>query len=498
MSRLTPVLFLLVMALAIGLGLPRPASAQTDELLRKLNDQIDRTSAEGKSFRLLFDAYLDMTPAPSTTGKATREFNLSTIHPRMSNWQDVSNWAESNTIMAEAILRSRNRVMFGLPYGERGLDQAYLSHGLAARVAIDGNLRQHDFAYLSAIDTIAAYVTAECYRLLEANNSVRAVDLAIASVFVFAQITDRRFYDEKLHGMRLLTSFLEVVRDLMWVYRDTISMEQFRRFPYEEGSGSSGQKQGIAGELPFVRTDLIQLPDGDQIMAEALVEQVFAGRDTADPEMFSLMFTGIQSEGQPFTRFGAARRWQMIAMIHSSRQATLKQLDDVYQDWVRRWHIRDYDPLHDYRTQYDRTNPIRYAAVIASMRDIQAVFEARRLLRAAINATTVSAGVCAYYKQFNTFPDDVKKTYAQFVLKRHDLDPYDRDAAGFGYRHTRSAVKILTSDHGFVEVRDLIVWSKGRDHTSQLGQEHRSDGAQADIVYWPPLRALAREQGLAR
>ncbi len=490
---------LIVVIALVLVGSDRSAFGQApDSVLRQLNRIIDATSAGGKSYTLLFDAYLDMTPAPSTTGTATAAFNVNTIHNLMDNWQAVSDWAESNPHVAEAIHASRNKVMFGLPYGEARVDQKYRSENLVARIGVDGDLRETEFPYLDAMDTILAYSTAETYRLLEADLSERAVDLMLSTSYVFYQLLDRRFYDEMIRSTKMMNDYMQVMRDVMYVYRDVIPMEFLRRYPYEEGaSGNQSFKQGIAGDLPFLRIDLLQMPDGERVLAEAIIHDVFGESESPDPEKFVEIFSAIQAEELPLTRFGAARRWRMISLIHSSKTATLEHLQLVFDDWQRRWDIRDYQPLLDLPTQYARTNAIRYAAVIAAMRDIEALFDSRRQLRASVNATAISAGFNAYRKQFNdTYPDDIKKTYAQFILKRIDQDAYDRDEGVFGFKFSRTPIKILTNNYGFVEVRGPILWSKGRDHQSQNAVEHRDDGTAGDIVYWPPLRALAREQGL--
>ena len=85
--------------------------------------------------------------------------------------------------MREAILECRDKLRIGLPYGD-GIDEKYLQHGMFAQPAVNGNLRMQDFAYLDVMSTITAYATAECYRLFEARDSERALDLAVAQVYV--------------------------------------------------------------------------------------------------------------------------------------------------------------------------------------------------------------------------------------------------------------------------------------------------------------------------
>jgi len=492
-----------LMFAAVGLllaGLASPVAAQEDEVVRELNrsSEIDVTESS-KSYKVLFDAALRLSDAPSQSGGAEPGFNLSTIYPGMSNWTEVSDWAEANPHMAEAILEAHQRTVIGLPYGE-DIDTKYFTNGMYADIAIEGDLHRQDFAYLEVMDTISAFAVAETYRLFEANQTQRAIDLAIAHIYVLDQLAERVFLQEKLHAINQLTRTLGVLRNQMYSYFDQISLQQFAARDYVGDDGED--RKGIAFELPWLRVDLLLMPTGDRVVAEAMIESAFDGNE-ADPEKFADIFAKIQSEGKPFTRFGAVERWKRVAAFHASRDATLEHLEVVYDDWWRRWGVRAWSIVLDLDTQYERTNPVRYAAVTYALRDLEEIFGARRRLSAAVNGTVVSAGLCGYRKQFGTYPDDLEKIYATFVQKRFDLDPYNKDEAGFGYRYIGSSpIEIYANPvegvENFVEVTGCLLWSQGTDYETNRGTQHDPTGQRPeyDIVYWPPIRALAREQGL--
>src|SRR5262245_55581848 len=116
-----------------------PARGQSHEAITKdvlltLNgkDQVKGTD-DIKSYKILFDAYLKLTKPPMAVGP---EFNLNTIHPKMSNWMAVNGWAESNAPMAQAIVQCKDKVILGLPYGRDGIDPAYVKAGLIADIAV--------------------------------------------------------------------------------------------------------------------------------------------------------------------------------------------------------------------------------------------------------------------------------------------------------------------------------------------------------------------------
>lgn len=458
--------------------------ALVDQVLKTLNaDESVRVSDVSKSYQLLFDAYLTLTDPPFPVGP---DFNLNTIHPKMSTWSAVSGWAESNSKMAQAILASKNKAVFGLPYGRDGLSEAYLNKNLYADVGVDDNLRKTDFAYLRAIDTIAAFATAESYRLLESGQIQPGLDLAVAHLFVVRQVCDRKFLEENRHAIDQLASAISNLRDMFYVYRDKISADQFATLALEE--------------IPYLRPDRSRLfmPEFDRVVSEALIKDLFDERTgMADPDKFTKTFAEIQSKDAPLTRFGAARRWAAIAPLHASRQDSLNRLQLIYDDWWRRWRIDAYDPILALDTQFERTNPIRYAAVVYSIRDVETAFSVRNQLIAEVNGTAVLAGVCAYERTFRTFPDTLEKTYTQFARKRSDVDPFDRQLRELRFRKV-SERHAVDTPYGriWVEPGNCLLYGQGQDHDDDLGGEHTNDGAFGDVVMWPPVKALAREQGL--
>lgn len=461
------------------------ASPNIDAVMRQLNAGPTVQGRDAiKSYSILFDAYLQLSEPPQAVGAS---FNLATIHPGMDNWARVSSWAESNPRMAEAILQAKSRRIVGLPYGREQVSQQYRSAGLYAHIAADGSLRRNEFPYLDALESLSAFAWAEVYRLMEAGQIERGLELATAHLFVVRQFCDREFLAEKRHSIALLSDALSNLRDVFYRYRSRISADQFREI--------------AVSEIPFLRPDrnALLMPEGDRIVSEALIKEVFDDRGRADRQKFPSTFASLQAEEEPMTRFGAARRWEMIAEVHDSLDASLERLTLVYDDWWRRWRIQEYDPILDIPTQFDRTNPIRYAAVIYSMQNIEQLFDMRKELIVAVNSTAVAAGICAYERTFGTTPRDHKLAYAQFVRKSSDIDPYDVNYDHFRYflvdrRHS------IDTPYGrlWIDPGQGILYSRGQNLTDDRAAVHTYDGIEGDIVVWPPIRAVARQQGLLR
>jgi hypothetical protein len=457
------------------------------ETLKQLNDLKSVKGVESSKFyKALFDAYLELGKPPKPIGP---DFNLATIHPKMADWSTVAGWAESNPKMADAIIKCKDPKLtkVGLPYGRDGLDAKYVKAGITADIGVNGSLRNSDFPYMKAVDTIAAFATAEMYRLMEANQTQKALDLSVALAFVVRQFCDREFLAEKFHFVDMLSDVMENMRDVFYLYQDRISAEQYAKIAQQE--------------LPFLRPDRGRLfmPEADRTVSEALIKEVFdASSEAVIPDKFASTFAEVQSKNAPMTRFGAAKRWGYIANVHSSLGDSLKRLNLVYDDWWRRWRMDQYDDrLLAVSSQFERTNPIRYAAVVYSLENLSNVFSVRNTLVAEVNGTAIAAGLCSYKKTYGSYPDDKEKIYSQSLRKQSDSDPYDKQLGPFKYR-------VLTARHaidseigrGWVESGEALLYSQGQDHEDDRGDEGSIDGAKGDLIIWPPVKVLARAQGL--
>ena len=464
-------------------GSATPVAADVQDVIRELDDSKSVDGSDDiKSYIGVFDAYLETDPPPLEIGD---DFNNTTVHPGMPDWDQVRAWAESNQELAEALLEAEKKTLFGLPYSDKRVKRSFREAGLVCRIGVDGSLRDNQFPYLNALDVISTYAVAESYRRLEAGDIDGGLDLAVATTFFLRQCCDREFLDELFYSISLTTEMLTNMRDMFWLYRDEVSAEKF---------GSIAQ-----GKLPFLRPDRgrLLMPEGDRVVAAALIDEVFDDNGQAIREKFASSFAQIQSEDAPLTRFGAARRWGMIAEIHDSEAASQKRLRLIYDDWWRRWRVQEYDPILAYSTQFERTNPIRYAAVIYSMQDIEGLFAVRNQLVVNVHGTAVAAGLLGYQNYFSVFPSTPEKGYSQFLRKSSDRDPYDLNWDPFMYRILDSRFAVDTPE-GRIQIDSgtPILYALGVDHEDGRGARHTHDAAEGDFVLFPPLQTLAREQGL--
>jgi hypothetical protein len=468
-----------VAALAAG-----PATAQMVSLTVKLNEPWQRVSESNKSWKPIFTAYADLTPPPKPFGSG---FNQTTIWPGMEGWTEVAAWAEANSVMGKALLANQSKVVFGLPYGEDEVDPAMRERGLCVRVGIDGDIRRIEWPYLDAIGTISAYATAEMYRLGEAGKFGEAMDLGLANLRVLRQVADQTMLAEKSYAFATMADFASIQRDFLATYLDTLPVDLLRRmandeYPYLKPADNERLKR-------------LEMPEGDRIVAEALLKQCFDGAGQPSGDQFAETFAGLQSKDAPLTRFGAAKRWAGIAELHGSLDASLGKLNNIYDDWWRRWRTRPYDTMMTMPTELSRANKIRYAAVVLAVKDIAGLFDLRRRLIAEIDGLVTCTGLCGYRRSFGEYPDDIEKAYTTYFPKRFDFDPYDKQYRNFIYRRLAEKVAIDTV-MGRLWAEGALLYGRNDNHEDDRAKNHAEGGPSGDFVLWPPIRHAARAQGL--
>jgi hypothetical protein len=467
-----------------ALVLAPAANAQSPELLKKLNEPWMRVTEQSRSATRLFTAYLDFTKPPQEIGE---EFNLKAIHPGMEGFDAVSKWAADNAAMGKALIELQNCQVLGVPYGTEGVDPKFVERGLVVLVAPGGDLSKVEFPYLKALDAIAAYVVADMYRLCEAGKFDEAFTIGVAHLRVMRQACDAQMFEEKSFAMTSLADAMSVHRDIIYAYKDKLGIELLRKLATKD--------------YPFLkpadneRLRRLAMPEGDMLVANELLQSVFDGNGQADQSKFAETFSGMQAREEPLTGFGAMKRWERVAGVHGSLDASMIKLTAVYDDWWRRWRMRPFDPMMSLPTEFSVINPVKYAAVVFATRDIESLFTLRRRLVTEFCGLVSAAGLCGYRLQFEDWPNDIEKSYARFFPKRFDFDPYDRDYGRMRYEYLGTRARGVESEFGRVEVTGCLMYARSDDGDFDDADRHAEGGLLGDFVVWPPLRAVSRGQG---
>ena len=475
------VLALAVLA-AASLACPS-VRADDQKAVDALNAPGKEIQEKSKSWKPLFDGYVAMSAPPLKVGK---DFNALSIWPGMTDWAKVKEWAAANGDMAKAILTAQSCVAFAFPYGRSSVPPGYVEKGVFTRIGDGLEVDVPDVAYLKPLATIEAFVVAEMYRLGEEKKFQEAFDLGLATLRVLRQVADQHLLEEKLFAMEAMCEMASVQRDVLQTFLADVP-------------APVAKKLALAGYALIRPTDgerlrRLEMPEGDRVLAEALIMQLFDAQGQPDTAKFAASMGALQARREPLSAFGAARRWTEIADVHGSLDATRIRLTSIYDDLWRRWRARYYDTLLDNPTVISRTNKMRYAMVLAIVSDINRVFVLRQRLNAELNGTVLAFGLAAAYRDLGSWPAGLDRTYTQFTIKRFDMDPWDPAAGRWQYENA-SSPRAIETDFGRLQISGGILYARGVDKEDGGAKKATNDGLTGDFVAWPALRAVSRTSG---
>lgn len=475
-TRVATTVLLAALAALLAAG---PSRGDDQRVVDALNAPSRSITDAGKSWKPVFDAYLAASAAPAVEGG----LSAGTVWPGMKEWDAVKAWAAANPGIGEALRKAETMVAFAFPYGRGSVPPGYAEKGLYVGIGDGLDVASADPAYLGAIGTLDGWVTAEMYRLAEDGKFDESFGLGLACMRFLRQVADQHLVAEKVAAMRALCDMAAVQRDVLQTYLDKVPAEVVRKYAR---AGYSALR-AADGE----RLRRIAMPEGDRVLAEALIAQVFDAAGQPDGDRFVQAMSAVQSSREPLGSFGAARRWTEIARVHGSLDATRIRLASIYDDWWRRWRARYYDTLLDNPTVLGKTNPMRYALVLGATSDLAGLFPLRQWLNAELNGTALAFGVAAYQRGSGSWPQGIDVTYGVSTAKRTDFDPWDRQRGRWLYERL-AAPRAIDTAYGQVQVAGAVIYARGVDGQDGLAKAASVDGLTGDFVAWPALRAVSR------
>lgn len=456
------------------------------ELAGRLNEHRSVTgSDEDKAWPVLVGPLRALPLPPDEIGGVT----AATIWPGMPGWESVAKWAADNPDLGAAIRTSATRAKIGLLYGASAVDAGDVDLGLYVDIgARDGRTVRPTFPYLQHIRRMSAWVTAEAYRRMEAGQIREGLGLLVDQLFVLRLVADREFLGEKVEAIKQLNESLRVFRGVIYRYMDQIPGELLVDIGLHE--------------LPYLRPDRARLfiPEHDRLVCEILLEHAFHERTgTARADAFPQIFTDLQAENEPLSRFGARRRWEWLQSGHDSLEASRERLGLIYDDWWRRWRADKGSDLgrliQTEQSQFETVNTARFAAIVAAIRDMRELFSLRDELLMQTYGTATAVGLAAYRNERGVYPNQIRYTYGLTMNKRRDHDVWDSELSGFLYRFSD---KKRPLDVGPLRVwipEDMgLLYSVGRNAYDEFGVLHLVEEGTGDYILWPPPAELIREQ----
>jgi hypothetical protein len=485
----TQILMIITLA---GIQTASAVGSSRDDVIQTLNTSEATTGPdEAKSWKIFFDGCLEISPPPQPV---TSTFNMNTIWPGMAGWSDVVKWAEDNEHMRGVFIQSSERPLVGLPYGIENVPDTYQAKDIVAEIGVDNKLHIYNFGYVEPVKLACLWATAELYRLFELEESDSALELLMAEFNVLRKFCDREFVYEQITFMSLLSDALTNARDMLYTYNDNLTANQCRFI-----------SKTI---LPSLRTDpaRLLLPEGDHVVSEALIRDLFTSTGDPNPVKFKEVLTDIQIRDEPITRLGASKYWMYIALNHRGRDDSIDRLNRIYDDWWRRWKMRAFHPLLSVDSELQLSNQVTYAAVNLVAHDLQGLFYERDLLSTQINGTAVVAALCGYKNHFGVYPRRLKLLYAILLNRTSNLDLFNpiemrsekdwelyvNPAGKFHYRILDKKTAVRTKAGDIVLDKDQCLLYSVFDNN----EDDRGLDAQEDLVFWPSLRVLERNAGL--
>jgi len=468
------------------------ASGEDATLVEQLNKPLADTAEKDRSAPLVFAAFTRMTPPPQIAGE---DLSQATVWPSMDGWKEVAAWAKANAPLGEALVKAQSAGLLGLPYGTKKSDPKWVQSGAVIEVSDLEGGPPVQFNYFRVVRTIGAYATAEMYRLGQEKDFDGAFNIGIAYARFLRQVCEQSMLQEKVFGLQNLSECMTVHRDFMWTFLDQIPVSVLQRVAMKE--------YVFLKPSDNERMRRLQLPEGDSIVVARVLEKVL-GSGSIDSERFADLMASQDAGGDDLSAFGSHELWRRVGEVHGSFDASKERLADIYDDWWRRWKLRANSPMQKVKTQLAATNPLKYRVVVDLVGDVTVAFVWRNVTIAEINGTVVAAGLCAAYRDSkNTWPKDVQRAYATYMPKRSNFDPFAKIVEGvkrsypMEYR-TLAQRLAIDSPYGRVWATGCILLSVGKNAEDDGGATHSVDGSTGDLVLWPPVRALARKEGLLK
>ncbi len=472
---------------------PLPALAQgSADLLKDLNGELtaderkQKVAVEKLSWKPVLQAWTSLTSSPCAP-----ECAQDSVWPGMGDWAAVSQWAKSNPGMGKALIAAQSTLAWGMPYGADAIPAPLAEKGVAVTLGAGDHLVNANVGYLKALREIGVYATAEQYRLFEAGEFKEGFDIGIAYLRLLRQVCDQSLLAEKLFGMEQLSQALSVQRDMLWRYKD--------KAPARDLQAAALRGYPFIGNADNERLRRLALPEGDRKIVLAQLALAFDAEGQPDAKKFAEVFGADPDHPSPMQRFGEEKLWKRIAEVHGSLTASEEKLQAIYDDWYRRWRMRPYNnPIHELSTEISRMNPVKYAAVADLLQDLTKAFAARDVLVANINGTAYAAAVVARYRGDGARWPQKKEVsiQADYMRTKLDFDPYDKSYGRFEFL-ALSKPRAVDTPAGRVEASGVMIYAKGVDHEANNAATHTDDGSRGDLLVWPPVRELMREQGVA-
>jgi hypothetical protein len=495
---------LLVGVLAAGALSP---AATADEFVDRVNDLFRNIRAADRSDLILLPAVAEMSDPPAAVATPLAA-QLLTAQSR--DFAPAAQWvgAPEQRAVIEALHEATgDQMAFGQRYGGEEYDAVRL--GLYTELGDPETLSAAEHLYLPALDKVVILVNVEAARLLGESQPAEAIDLLIDLALLGRQVSDRAFFEEVFWGMRTAVDALARVRDI--AFQDYTSGS-----PSLTGARCADFVERLNPQRSAMRVSRIRLPEGDYIGSQQIVSRAFTGRGGPN-DQFGSILASLSKGKRPLRLFGEAARWESSVTMHADVFQTREALDDAFNDFLARWGLEYFDPMLSLRPDYRKLDPMRHAAITATLPDMTPLFVERQALKTEAVGVRTALAVLGYTLDTGTIPrsvSSVRPRYIpalepdpynefgrsggrglelQFFVPARDL-PVDRATGPQPY-----VVSVVVRDgNNFqapIEPHDFIIYSVGPDNREGFARrisEEMREHFVGDYLIWPPILSLHR------
>jgi hypothetical protein len=448
-----------------------------DELQQRLNNLSEINGDDAiESWHELGEAALALPVLPD----GIANLHAGDIRPGIAGWDQAKAWAQANPDVEAAIKIGAERTFIGLPYGIDAVPESFQTGGFSVELPDLQNTISPTFGWLTHLERLAVWSKVEAWRRFESGEADAGIDLMVQDIGMLRKAADRGFLAEKHTAIKLMLDAIQSLREMLYLHLEEVSADRLRKIG--------------RGELDMIRVDRdrLLLPELDRYVHQALVDESFDHRTgKVDEDAFRRRFTRLQGETSPVGYAGIDSRWRNLAEYQASLEASREQLDNLYDDWWRRWRVRNGTELATMilaEPPYaERLNAVRYAGILSTLGNMDDLFADRDRLVTELDATTIAAGIAAYRRLRGAYPRFARMAYGIDVPRHKDFDRFSTDNLPFVYfMPDQDWTLNVGTGQVVIPAGTGVLYSRGRDGIDNQGMRHSIDGYDGDLIIWPP------------
>lgn len=419
-------LFKPVAAVALAaVALTAAPTARADDFVASANALYASVLPSQRAEITLFPAIAKLKAPPAAAGRLV----LAILLPATSAaWPEVAAWCTSDESKAalEALAKItkeddwKKAPTIALPYGADKTDPDLVGIDMYVELGDPATLALADFKYLPAMERLSLLIHTEATRLAATGEPAKAVELMVCSTLLGRQMCNRGFFKEQRFGYSLALTSLDRIRDVM--YMDLKSGSPKLTAEAVRDQVKRLREDGILG------TGRLSFPKADRMAGEQLLSRIMIKGGGADDRQFPKLLTQLGDPERPLRKFSDFAKWDAIRSIHANEPETLKQLNNVFGDWEKRWQMKPSDAFLKALTDFQKTSRARFGSVDKLIGNLDNLFELRTRLIVESGGTRAAMGCYGFYRQYNTFPGSIVAGVPS-ILREQDVsrDPFTGD-----------------------------------------------------------------------